>query len=490
MKRVFGKTMIFLALFGAGTARGQFPLGTPFPNLQQEQNLFLLNRYLEQPGKAIDLESIGGLMKLPELGNVISNPGSLPGRVGLGVSKSFYDPAIGRINYSLIPVFPKEQAPSSNPVLPESAKLLAPLAAMSGGPVQEALLVSELADPGKTCPVVDEQNPEGLPLPQLLALDPGGTELAVVELKPDPNQPNLWVPQTHWTAVSLSGLNSPGGGTLSAVKIPKSKPKITPQNYKLGPISAPVGINLNQNWKDFSDKTGRFNDHQLQLSVNATRIDQTLVTFRSSIPGVGKTGNQSLQYILISQPVRQQALTGVALQNEKGNTNTFLGYETHKGDRTGSLIVQMTHTEQVKGTTTNHTTGFIARLGKSPEATGLYQLRQGSLIASATLTPVRFQNLQTPEKVSSGASFGVSYQSPNAMHPVNTFVNVSLLKDWSQSQGIAGEVSGGVMMPRSGVSMFIVLPMDYFFDQNRLGPRVQAVVPLNRKPAQIPGKGR
>jgi hypothetical protein len=80
---------------------------------------------------------------------------------------------------------------------------------------------------------------------------------------------------------------------------------------------------------------------------------------------------------------------------------------------------------------------------------------------------------------------GASFTNQHG-NPVTGFVNVGLLKDWSKSSGISGEVSAGVVFPKTRTTLYIVVPLDYFANHEGTGPRAQFNIPLNRLPAAIP----
>ncbi len=474
-----------------GSAWAQWPPGTSgfvYTNPNQETNLFLLNQYLGQPGNSFDLSSFEGLKRIPDLQSAINNPTTLKNRLGLGVNTSFSDPAIGRINYRWIPVFRtgETEAPAAN-VLPHSISNLAPLYSLMPGGFDQAAYLTQVSDM-ETCPVdAGEDGLSSTGLPQVLVTDPEFTDYAVVELNPDSERPDVWVPSAQWTAVRVEG----SGITAVQVKskAPPSKPTFSAQHYKAGPLSVPVGMNYAQNWTLPGMK--RTVNHSLSFQINATQLNQSTLTFESRIPRLGKTGNTNVMALAIVQPMRQSALSGAAIQNRLSNgtsLNTFVGYETNKDNRAGHLIVQMTHTGKETQSRVTHTTGFVARLGTSAEATGLYQLRSGSLIASATVTPVRFSDINHPEQVSTGVNLGASFTSQYQKNPLTGFVNVGLLKDWSKSSGISGEISAGVVFPRTRTTMYIVIPMETFINPDGLGPRAQFNIPLNRAPAAIPKK--
>ena len=455
-------------------------------NPEQETNIFLLKHYLSQPGNGVDFTSIEGLKRIPDLQGAINSPTTLKSRLGLGVRTSFSDPAIGRINYRWIPVFStgSPPAPAGN-VLPSSMTNLTPLAALMPGTFDQAVYLTQISDM-ETCPVDPSEgglDGSGSGLPQVLVTDPEFTDYAVVELKPDAEQPDLWIPSAQWTAVRVDETG------MTAVKVkPKtipSKPTFTAQNYKAGPVTVPVGMNYAQNWIVPGQK--RTVNHSLSFQINATQLNQSTLTYESRIPSLGKSGRTNLMALAIVQPMRQSALSGAAIQGRLKNgtsLNTFVGYETNKDNRAGHLVVQMTHTKESENRVT-HTTGFVARLGSSTEATGLYQLRSGPVIASAAVTPFRFQNIQNTNQVSTGVNLGASYTQKHGA-PVTGFVNVGLLKDWSKSAGISGEFSAGVVFPKTRTTMFIVVPFDYFSNQEGTGPRAQFNIPLNRLPAAIP----
>jgi len=469
-----------------GTAYAQWPPGNTaylYWSPEQEANLFLLKQYISQPGNEFDLTTLSGLKRIPDLQSAINNPTTLKNRMGLGVNTSFSDPAIGRINYRWIPVFTSAETavPASN-VLPGSLSHLTPLQALLPGGFDQAMYLTQVSEME-----TGEGDPFGsvTGLPQVLVTDPEFTDYAVVELKPDTEQPDLWIPSAQWTAVRLDGSG------LSAVKVkPKtlpSKPVFSAQHYKAGPVSLPVGLNYAQNWS--ASGMNRTVNHSLSFQINATQLNQSTLTFESRIPNVGKKLDTNIMALAIVQPMRQSALVGASVQDRLTNgtsLNTFVGYETNKDNRAGHLIVQMTHTGKETQNRVTHTTGFVARLGSSSEVTGLYQLRSGSVIASAAVTPVRFQNIQEPNQVSSGVNLGASFTDLHQKNPVTGFVNVGLLKDWSKSSGVNGEISAGVVFPRTRTTMYIVVPMDYFSNQDGIGPRAQFNIPLNRTPAAIP----
>jgi hypothetical protein len=477
-----------LALTGAESF-AQWPPGTSNYQLtgEQQTNIFLLNQYMSQPGKGLDLTSIDGLKRLPDLQSAVMNPNSLKGRVGLGVNTSFSDPALGRINYRWIPVFKAEElaVPAQN-VLPKSISNFSELSSLVLSPVDQAVYMTQISEI-ETCPTDPSGTPEGANLPQVLMIDPEVSEYAVVELEPDPSRPDLWVPSSQWTAVQV---NEQGVTAIPVKpKAPKSKPVFKPQYYKAGPVSAPVGVNYSQTW--LVPEAKRTVNHSLNFQINATRIDQSTLTYESRVPNLGKNSKTHMMALAIVQPMRQSALTGAAFQDELKDgsfRNTFVGYETNKSNRAGTLIVQSTHTGKETNQGVTHTTGFITRLGASTEATGLYQLRTRGIVASAAVTPVRMGDIKTPEKLSSSMNVGVSFTNPFPGKPVTGFVNVGLLKDWSNSSAVGGEVSAGVVFPKSGTTMYVVVPLNYFSDQNGLGPRAQFAVPLNRKPASAPRK--
>ena len=474
----------------AGPAFAQWPLGTTnlgYWNAEQEAHLFLLKHYVSQPGKAVDLSSIEGLRRLPDLQAAINSPTTLKNRLGLGVRTSFSDPAIGRINYRWIPVFStgSPPAPAGN-VLPASISNLTPLSSLLPGAVDQALYLTHISDM-KTCPVDPSEgglDGSGSGLPQVLVTDPEFTDYAVLELKPDAERTDLWIPSAQWTAVRVDET----GVTAVQVK-PKSipsKPTFTAQNYKAGPVSVPVGMNYAQNW--IVPGLKRTVNHSLSFQINATQLNQSTLTYESRIPNLGKSRSTNVMALAIVQPIRQSALTGAAIQGRLDNgtsLNTFVGYETNQDNRAGHLVVQMTHTGKETQNRVTHTTGFVARLGSSSEATGLYQLRSGSVIASAAVTPVRFQDIQDTKQVSTGLNMGASFTNQHG-NPVTGFVNVGLLKDWSKDSGISGEVSAGVVFPKTRTTMFIVVPLDYFANHEGTGPRAQFNIPLNRLPAAIP----
>lgn len=113
--RISWLLLVGSALLLTGPAFAQWPPGTSsfeFRSPDQETNLFLLQHYLNLPGNGLDLTSLDGLKKLPDLQGAISNPTRLKGRVGLGVNTSFSDPVVGRINTRWIPVFKTEETPA------------------------------------------------------------------------------------------------------------------------------------------------------------------------------------------------------------------------------------------------------------------------------------------------------------------------------------------------------------------------------------------
>jgi hypothetical protein len=488
--RIIRLISIGFLLFGGIPAWAQWPPGTSQFNTlspQQETNIFLLNHYLSRPGNELDLGSLDGLKRLPDLQALVSNPTQLKNRLGLGVNTNFSDPAISRINYRWVPVFKDEetQAPAKN-VLPKSLSEMESLAALIGSPAGQAIYLTQISDL-ETCPVDPASGSEGTGsgLPQALMIDPEISDYAVVELNPDAENPNLWVPHSNWTAVHVDD----NGITAVNVKpkAPKSKPVFTPQRYKAGPVTVPVGVNYAQNW--LTPGLNRTVNHSLSFQVNATNLNQSTLTYESRIPSLGKNRGTHIMALAIIQPMRQSMLSGAAIQDRLKNgsyLNTFVGYETNKNDRSGHLIVQMTHTGKPKSSTVTHTTGFIARLGSSAEATGLYQLRSGPVIASAAVTPVRFQSIQNTGQVSSSMNLGASFSNPYQANPVTGFVNVGLLKDWSKSSGITGELSAGVVFPKTRTTMYVVVPFDYFTNQEGVGPRAQFSIPLERRPASVP----
>jgi hypothetical protein len=490
--------MSWLLLVGSGLlltgpAFAQWPPGTSgfvYRSTEQETNLFLLHHYLNLPGNGLDLTSLDGLKKLPDLQGAISNPTTLKGRVGLGVNTSFSDPVAGRINTSWIPVFKTEEnSGTSGNVLPKSISDLAPLSALLTNPFDQGMYLTHISDL-ETCPVDPSEasatGGSGV-LPQVLITDAGMTDYAVVELKPDPENPNQWIPGAAWTAVRMDGTSV--SAVTTKPKAIASKPAFSTQRYQAGPLSVPVGLGYAQNWSYPGLK--RTVNHALSFQFNATQLNQSTLTYESRIPSLGKTGQTNIMALAIVQPMRQSALAGAAIQNRLNNgtsLNTFVGYETNKDDRAGHLIVQMTHTGKETPGRITHTTGFIARLGNTTEATGLYQLRSGPIIASAAVTPVRVQNLENPQEISSGMSVGASFTRAIGANPVTGFVNIGLLKDWAKTEGIRGEISAGVTFPRSRTTMYVVVPLDYFASQEGLGPRAQFNIPLNRAPASQTGK--
>ena len=94
------------------------------------------------------------------------------------------------------------------------------------------------------------------------------------------------------------------------------------------------------------------------------------------------------------------------------------------------------------------------------------------MIASASLTPVHMNNAGDLKTASTHLQTGLQFSD----YRVSAFVNLALVKNWAENEGLSGELAGGLMFKNSGTSAYMVVPIS----TNSM-PRVQMAVTLDQK---------
>ncbi len=441
-----------------------------------ERNAFFLGHYVMQPGLFPDLATPEGWLRLPELASAFGDPLEMQKQMGLGFTPSFINFTDRAIDHELIPVFEEPPPGAVSPV----AENLKPLQAAIGAfppSLDGEWAKAAFGENVDACSWRPSQAPGDSDLPEILELSSQSSPLAVIALEPSPANPDLWVTGSRWTALVPSAVEA---GRFSAIPMEKGKKsKFKPRFYSLGPVTIPVGFDYKQHWRNPSGASIGDSDLSLRSRVDATDPGGSYLDFRISGQNPLRRVGGKLQYVLIARPFREQALTGVAWK--KKNQNLFLGYETRGSDPYGQLIVQVSESANSTGGA-RHTYGLITRLGQTNEATGAYQLHKGGLVANASVTPIRIRNnaeagQELSSEASFGASFGTNFAGSSEKTPVRGFVNVSILREWAKKQGISGEIAAGLEFPRSGTSMYLVLPIG---NPDR-GLRVKLTAPLIEK---------
>ena len=404
------------------------------------------------------------LNQLISIAPVLQDPKALKERLGLGVQDSFSNPA-GILNSEIVPVFPTNAGvPVSSGSMGLGKELRNATLSMAGSiqnPVDRAFAMSEIRDGSRQC---GDAQTGSIPssLPAILPLDETASEpRAVIELKPDPKQPDLWTASGEWSIVDTKTAQAGEVRVLNAAQA--AKKQFSVDRYQV------IGTSLPSGFQYSSEKTTQKGTLvQTSARVSLENIGNSSFVFRAS-PRSGSAKN-SLQYLLIARPFSESLIAGAAIRDSEGGS-TFLGYEAQSMDHVGHLIIQTNH-DSSPGVGKGQTVGLIARLGSSSEVTGTYQWRTGGLIASAAVTPVRMGDSGDLKTASSNLQAGLQLSD----YRVSAFVNLALVKNWATDSGMSGEVSSGLFFKNSGTSVYMVVPI-----HTNPMPRVQLAVPLDQK---------
>ncbi|NDG83517.1 MAG: hypothetical protein EBX52_00580 [Proteobacteria bacterium] len=356
-----------------------------------------------------------GLGQWINVAPVIGDPNKLNDRLGLGVQRGFSNPA-GIVNYDIIPV-----SPERNGVLAPATGTPAVLLQAITDPVARAQMQIQITGSDRQCAINPAAAPGSLTAsaPAMIPVSPSTGAQAILELQQDPLNPDIWRESGKWSVLYP---DTPANGQITVLNATATAKKPTNhlvvEQYRVGGTDLPSGIRFTS---DQTTSNGARLSTQANLSVQ--NLGGTAFSFRIT-PASNPLGSKtSLQYLVLARPLQQYAVTGMSVSNQKG-TSTFVGYETQSIDHTGHLIIQTTYQNQTRSGIAQ-TVGIVARVGSSPEVTGLYQLRSGNVIASASVTPMKMASMNDASTTQSSMNAGLQFSD----YHVSAFVNLRLVKN-------------------------------------------------------------